>query len=233
MNPLKERKKSHEYSKTCSTSGVLMSKNSVLLQLSINSVLKMIAVFIFLTLSLSTYFLWDYFNSKRRRELLSKIPSPKSIPFINHTAHFVNKIPEDILKTLTKFSEELGSIWYFTIPGSTNIMVSDPKVAEVILSSQKIIEKSSDYDLIVPWLGTGLLISGGKKWHQRRKIITPAFHFKILEQFVDVMESQGQILVKKLKKFDGMEVDVFPHVSLYAMDVICGNYNKLIASKIE
>lgn len=179
-------------------------------------------VVIFLTFSLFAYFLWDYFNNKRCRELLSKIPSPKAVPFFSHAGHFVNKLPEEILRTLTKFSQELGSIWYFTIPGSTQIMISDPKVAAVILSSQKLIEKSSDYGLIVPWLGTGLLISGGKKWHQRRKIITPAFHFKILQQFVDVMERQGQILVEKLKKFDGQDENIFPHVSLYAMDVICG-----------
>lgn len=101
-------------------------------------------------------------------------------------------------------------------------MVADPKMAEVILSSQKIIEKSEDYDLMKSWLGTGLLIASGKKWHQRRKIITPSFHFQILEKFVEIMDEQGKVFIRKLEKFDGKEVNIFPLVNLYALDVICG-----------
>lgn len=75
--------------------------------------------------------------------------------------------------------------------------------------------------MIQPWLGTGLLISTGRKWHQRRKIITPAFHFKILEQFVEVMEKHGEIFVEKLRKLKNQETNIFPLISLYAIDVIC------------
>lgn len=65
-------------------------------------------------------------------------------------------------------------------------------------------------------------MSTGKKWHQRRRIITPAFHFKILEQFVDVMDKQGQVFVAKLQARVGQHFDFFPEISLYALDVICG-----------
>lgn len=36
------------------------------------------------------------------------------------------------------------------------------------------------------------------------------------------MDSHGKVLVEKLAKFDGKEVDVFPIANLYALDVICG-----------
>lgn len=65
-------------------------------------------------------------------------------------------------------------------------------------------------------------MSNKEKWHQRRKIITPAFHFKILEDFHQIMDNQGEIFIGKLEKSQGREVDIFKSAGLYALDVICG-----------
>lgn len=63
----------------------------------------------------------------------------------------------------------------------------------------------------------------GKKWHERRKIITPAFHFKILEQFVEVFDRIGNVVVDKLKEYDETDdVEFYPIAVLYALDVMCG-----------
>lgn len=85
------------------------------------------------------------------------------------------------------------------------------------------------YDYLVAWLGRGLLLSWGKKWHSRRKIITPTFHFKILEQFVEIFDQQSTIMVKKLyEKADGKTaIYIFPVVCLCALDVIAGKWQKL------
>lgn len=53
----------------------------------------------------------------------------------------------------------------------------------MILSSTRHTDKSMFYHFLEPFMGQGLLISGGSKWFQRRKILTPAFHFNILQQF--------------------------------------------------
>lgn len=56
------------------------------------------------------------------------------------------------------------------------------------------------------------------------QILTPAFHFKILDDFIDVFQEQSSILVSKLKK----EVDkddgfnLFSYVTLCTLDIICG-----------
>lgn len=103
---------------------------------------------------------------------------------------------------------------------------TDPKIIELILSnSTKYLAKNTEYDFIVPWLGYGLLLSSGKKWHRRRKIITPAFHFKILENFINIFDRQSTILVNQLKKHgDGNDVfNVEPFISLFTLDVVCGN----------
>lgn len=66
----------------------------------------------------------------------------------------------------------------------------------------------------------------GKKWHERRKIITPAFHFKILEQFVEVFDRLGNTVVTKtLQKYDREdEFEMYPIAVLYALDVMCGKF---------
>jgi cytochrome P450 family 4 len=159
--------------------------------------------------------------------LLSKIPTLLSLPILDHALYFAFKSPAEILEFSLKLSRDLGRIAYISILGNPQIVTSDPKLSEIILSSTKFIEKSNFYDFFNKWLGTGLLTSGSRKWHERRKIITPAFHFKILEEFVEIFNKHGEILVEKLKNLNGKEIDVFHPVSLFAMDAICGKLNFL------
>lgn len=42
----------------------------------------------------------------------------------------------------------------------------------------------------------------GKKWHDRRKVITPAFHFEMLEKFAETFDRLGDNFIKKLNEFD-------------------------------
>ena len=78
------------------------------------------------------------------------------------------------------------------------------------------------------WLRDGLLLSMGKKWLGRRRAITPAFHFKILEQFVEVFDRNSNILVEIIKaKGPNEPVDVFPLITLAALDIICGGSQTL------
>lgn len=69
------------------------------------------------------------------------------------------------------------------------------------------------------------MIAEKEKWHARRKIITPTFHFKILEQFVEIFDRQSNTLVEKVRMFkDQPPFDIFNTVSLFALDVICGEF---------
>ncbi|KAJ9599645.1 hypothetical protein L9F63_026503, partial [Diploptera punctata] len=62
----------------------------------------------------------------------------------------------------------------------------------------------------------------GQKWKSHRRLITPTFHFKILEQFVDVFNSNISILISKLKDcVNKDEFNIYPYVTLYALDNIC------------
>ncbi|XP_063696604.1 cytochrome P450 4d1-like isoform X2 [Culicoides brevitarsis] len=107
------------------------------------------------------------------------------------------------------------------IGNKVDLLVTNPKDIEVIMNG-KTTKKSNLYDFIEPWLGTGLLISYGKKWHNRRKIITPSFHFKILEKFIEVFNEQDKILVQKLNEHVGKdEFNIYSNINAIALDNVC------------
>jgi cytochrome P450 family 4 len=161
------------------------------------------------------------YRFKRFESLVAHIPGPPTLPIIGNGLLFIGKSPEDILKTTVKIHEDYGNIFRCFVGPKIAIVLCDPKDVEFVLSSHELLEKADEYDPIAEWLGLGLLISSGRKWFSRRKIITPAFHFKILEEFVGVFDKHSEIFVENLKQFEGQEVDVFPLVTLLTLDVIC------------
>lgn len=91
------------------------------------------------------------------------------------------------------------------------------------MTDQIFLQKSAEYDILRPWLQDGLLTVSEKiKWQTRRKALTPAFHFKILDEFVQVFEKHANILLGVLNKHVNEDAfDVCHYINLYTLDVIC------------
>jgi len=71
--------------------------------------------------------------------------------------------------------------------------------------------------------------STGDKWRSRRKMITPTFHFAILNDFLEVMNEQGGILLEKLEKHvDKEPFNIFTDITLCALDIICGKSSSVL-----
>ncbi|KAL9706943.1 hypothetical protein quinque_010461 [Culex quinquefasciatus] len=180
---------------------------------------------LFISLILATVG-YALFNYHKRRQLLLNIRShfdgPPSKYFLGTAPLFFGKSIPDIYDIITGWHKVHGED--VAIIAAFNELVLDlsssKNVEKVLLA--KSIKKSDPYDFMVPWLGTGLLISIGEKWFQRRKIITPTFHFKILESFLEVFNKGADILIDKLDAHAGKEeFDIYEQVTLYALDSIC------------
>ncbi|XP_054270012.1 cytochrome P450 4C1-like isoform X2 [Macrosteles quadrilineatus] len=159
----------------------------------------------------------------RYKQMIDKLPGPK--PKYKMSAAMEYNVPREYLfQVFDKFFGTYGSIvqvWnlvYF----SADVYMCKPEDVEVLLNSIKHIKKSTAYERMESWLGTGLLTSSGTKWHLHRKLITPAFHFNILEDFLQVFVERSKIFVKKLHKLSQeSEVDLMPLISRCTLDIVC------------
>lgn len=65
----------------------------------------------------------------------------------------------------------------------------------------------------------------GNKWHNRRKLLTPAFHFSILQQFVKVFADETEkFLIKIEDQCQNPFIDVLPLITMFTLGSICGKY---------
>lgn len=170
-------------------------------------------------------------KQSRFYKIADNLPGPKIYPILGNGLVFINKTPPQILEIMTENVKKYGKFVRLLLGNQINILVTDPKIIETVLSSQKLIDKSYEYTFLQKWLGDGLLLSTGKKWFARRKAITPTFHFKILEEFIEVFDRESNTFVKNLSKFKQSEsFDVYPYVTLCTLDAICG---KIVCSKFK
>ncbi|KAL1123289.1 hypothetical protein AAG570_002375 [Ranatra chinensis] len=62
----------------------------------------------------------------------------------------------------------------------------------------------------------------GKKWHSRRKMLTPAFHFRILEDSLQTFNRSSKVLVHKLLQANEEPVNIEDHIRLCTLTALCG-----------
>lgn len=167
-------------------------------------------------------YLVDYWTKKPKNDMMKKIPTVRNVPIIGAVSELASFNAENLASKFKQFREKYGKSYKSWIAHTLILNTSDPKHVEAILNSPKPTSKHVLYFMLREWLGQGLLLSDGTKWQHRRKIITPTFHFKILEQFVEVFDQHSTILVEKLRpKADGTTVvDVYPLICLMALDII-------------
>lgn len=91
-----------------------------------------------------------------RNKILSRYPSLPSYSLIGSNHNFLGKSAKELFDLFVSTTEKLGTVWKYDVsPYVSTFFITDPKIVEEILSSQKLIEKSRDYDIMRPWLADG------------------------------------------------------------------------------
>lgn len=160
---------------------------------------------------------------RRVQQLAKQFPGPKPLPLIGNANLFMGLQPEQVCQVIGNLAAQYGDTYTIWLSQTLSIMMFNPRDVEQVLGSTQLLDKSLEYGFLMRWLNEGLLVSRGRKWHQRRKIITPAFHFRILEQYVEIFDRQTRHFVRQLRQAcNGNPIELGHAIHLCALDIISG-----------
>lgn len=121
-------------------------------------------------------------------KLCRKLPGPYTDSIIGILKFIYSLTPEKAFSLAREWAQTHQQTYVTWNVVKMNLEVIRAHEMEIILSTSKHTQKGLIYELLRPFLGDGLLNSNGKKWQQRRRILTPTFHFSILQQFLTVFK---------------------------------------------
>ncbi|XP_069134830.1 cytochrome P450 4A25-like isoform X1 [Argopecten irradians] len=198
-------------------------EGSMLQSLSMVSIPMIVATFVVgyllwrLIQFVQTYRMWNHIHS-------SSIPLGTRHPIYGTMHHYSDA--EGFLKhsmaIILKTRAKMLSGWLFCL--YPTFVVCHPDTVKLLLRSSepKARRFTMVYRSLLPWLGDGLLVSDGPKWERNRKLLTPAFHFDILQPYVNVYNKVADILLDKLwsEGDGGHSVEVAGPVGLATLDTM-------------
>jgi len=148
------------------------------------------------------------------------MPGLKPLPLIGHGHLFFNKSSSAIFKQAVEIFKVKRDVCRCLLGTHLQVFIGKPEMVEEFLTSNEFIDKSVEYCSLKNWFGDGLTTVGSDKWHPLRKMVTPAFHFKILEQFVQIFDVHAQDFVEQLKVYNNQTIDAYPILSSCTLESI-------------
>ncbi|XP_021372772.1 phylloquinone omega-hydroxylase CYP4F2-like isoform X1 [Mizuhopecten yessoensis] len=163
-----------------------------------------------------------YGSTRKRNAMIERFPGNKSNFLFGNLLEYPgpNEAGLKYQRDMTALYPRVSRGWLG--PFIPLIIVNHPETVKAIMKTSEPKGKQI-YRLIEPWIGDGLLLSGGSKWRRNRRLLTPAFHFDILRPYQKLNNRTADVFIDKLDRFhlegDGY-FEAFSHVSQYTLDVI-------------
>ncbi|KAM6233202.1 ultra-long-chain fatty acid omega-hydroxylase-like [Porphyrio hochstetteri] len=119
-----------------------------------------------------------------------------------------------------------GCLWWL-LPWVPVLRLFHPDTLRPVLCAPAFIAPKDQlfYGFLKPWLGDGLLLSGGQKWARHRRLLTPAFHPGVLKSYLGVFNRSTHVMHAKWRAAAGAagaaaRLEVLEQLSLLTLDTL-------------
>ncbi|XP_055388171.1 uncharacterized protein LOC129616537 [Condylostylus longicornis] len=131
-------------------------------------------------------------------------------------------LDEEKLFKMTRNDAKNAKRSYFKYVVATPVYeIITPEDVELVLNNTAVITKGLGYEFLQPHLGTGLLTSTNQKWHARRKLLTPSFHFNILQKFLETFKDESFKFINNIKNQPDDIVNLFDVIQKFTLNTVC------------
>lgn len=165
--------------------------------------------------------IYGLFNRYKFVKAFVDIPGPAAIPIFGNAFQLTGSQAE-FFQLLIKYSKSHDGMFRLWIGQKPFVFIHKAEAVQPLLSSSLHIDKSLEYKLLHELLGNGLVTGTGPRWHLHRKLLTPVFHYSILEEYLQPARRCSEILVNRLtKQINPVSFNIVPFAKAMALDFIC------------
>ncbi|XP_026834187.1 cytochrome P450 4p1 [Drosophila erecta] len=148
-------------------------------------------------------------------------PTPKGKSIFGNTFDLYGRDHAGVFNHSRERAAQMGTSYIEYSFGTAIYNIIDAETAENVMNHPNLITKGLVYNFLHPFLRTGLLTSTGKKWHARRKMLTPTFHFNILNQFQEIFKTESQKFLQQFEGQDDITVCLHDVIPRFTLNSIC------------
>ncbi|GAB1863847.1 Probable cytochrome P450 4aa1 [Camponotus japonicus] len=163
------------------------------------------------------YVIYTLKNYIRILRFIFTLNGPKTVPILGNA----NAVLEgNLIQRMTHEVPNYGRIFRIWITLLPYVVLVEPDDIQMVLSSMKHTRKIFFYKMLDNFLGKGLITRDVDKWKIHRKILQPAFHLHILEEFAGTFGKCADHLIEKLLEKDGKDVNVTVFINNSVYDIL-------------
>ncbi|XP_059658434.1 cytochrome P450 CYP749A22-like [Cornus florida] len=141
----------------------------------------------------------------------------KMIRPMNLSHHIFPRIQPHICSWINTY----GKIYLSWYGAKAQLFVTESEfVKELLNNRDRAYVKTDTEGFLKKLLGNGILVSEGKKWTKLRKLANHAFHADRLKNMIPEMISSADMMLERLKQYEGKEVDMYEEFRLLTSEVI-------------
>nr|QPF77623.1 cytochrome P450 monooxygenase CYP367A1 [Ostrinia furnacalis] len=165
------------------------------------------------------YWLLWRFRYRRMLRLAASVPGPPALPVLGNALMFLTNTTEQLQK-ITNLFDVYGEYIRLWLGPELTIAVKNAADIRLLLSSNKINQKGPLYETLKPFIGPGIL-SGGPTWRPHRKVVTPSYNKKSVQQFSRIFNIEAELLVRGLRTKGPDTYDIFYDVLNCTTQCVC------------